>query len=138
MSAAPAARPCGSCPYRRDVPSGVWAAGEYERLPAYDYPTPFQPPALFFCHQQNGKLCAGWVGCHDMYESLALRLQASMGSILTDEDIEAALSYESPVPLFDTGLEAAQHGLANVQAPDANAQRIIDRLVRKRTRRQTQ
>jgi hypothetical protein len=31
-----AARPCASCPYRKDVPSGIWAAHEYTKLLAYD------------------------------------------------------------------------------------------------------
>nr|WP_280343300.1 DUF6283 family protein [Nocardia neocaledoniensis] len=31
----PAPRPCVSCPYRRDVPSGVWDFGEYEKLRGY-------------------------------------------------------------------------------------------------------
>lgn len=46
----PAPQPCASCPYRRDVPSGIWAAEEYAKLPAYDADTPFQPPHLFLCH----------------------------------------------------------------------------------------
>ena len=25
-------QPCSSCPYRKDVPSGVWAHHEYEKL----------------------------------------------------------------------------------------------------------
>ena len=48
----PAKSPCGSCPYRQDVPSGVWAASEYEKLPAYDAPETFmQPPGLFIREQ---------------------------------------------------------------------------------------
>jgi hypothetical protein len=47
----PASNPCGSCPYRRDVPSGVWDAAEYEKLPRYDGPMADQPARLFLCHQ---------------------------------------------------------------------------------------
>ncbi|WP_336794377.1 DUF6283 family protein [Gordonia malaquae] len=50
----PAPRPCESCPYRRDVPSGVWAESEYEKLRAYDAPTGEQPVRLFLCHQYDG------------------------------------------------------------------------------------
>jgi hypothetical protein len=32
----PAPKPCESCPYRKDVPSGVWSEGEYRKLPQYD------------------------------------------------------------------------------------------------------
>jgi hypothetical protein len=39
-SAAPTKYPCPSCPYRKDVPSGVWAPEEYDKLPAYDNDTP--------------------------------------------------------------------------------------------------
>jgi hypothetical protein len=53
----PARNPCGSCPYRKDVPSGVWETLEYEKLPPYDGETFEQPFEAFFCHQQNGRLC---------------------------------------------------------------------------------
>lgn len=130
---APAAAPCVSCPYRRDVPSGVWAPEEYAKLPPFDQPTPFQPLALFFCHQQDGRLCAGWCATHDMDESLALRLAAADGRISQD-DLEAVLWYETPVPVFASGAEAAAHGLAAVESPPAEAVAVIHRLDRKRRR----
>jgi hypothetical protein len=125
----PAPRPCESCPYRRDVPSGVWAADEYEKLPAFDAPTYHQPWSLFLCHQQNGRLCAGWVGCHDMDHSLALRLHASS---LGAEVVTACLDYTSPVPLFKTGSEAATHGLAELERPGDGAQRVMSKISRRR------
>ena len=73
---APAKNPCGSCPYRRDVPSGVWDESEYHKLPEFDKPTAEQPPRVFMCHQDNDRLCAGWVACHDMDESLGFRINA--------------------------------------------------------------
>ena len=45
--------PCGSCPYRRDVPSGIWEQHEYDKLPEYDGQTWEQNPALFLCHQRG-------------------------------------------------------------------------------------
>jgi hypothetical protein len=132
-SAAPAKYPCASCPYRRDVASGVWSPEEYAKLPPYDNATWGQPPGAFFCHQQNGRLCAGWVGCHDMQESLGMRLAVSTG--LSIEDYEAALSYTSPVPLFDSGAEAAAHGMAEVPAPGPKAQRTIRKIEDRRQRR---
>ena len=54
----PAKRPCGSCPYRRDAPSGIWSREEYEKLPEYDKPTAYQPPQVFMCHRNAGCLCA--------------------------------------------------------------------------------
>jgi hypothetical protein len=119
--------PCRSCPYRKDVPSGVWAPEEYDKLPLYDAETFDQPFGAFYCHQQDGRLCAGWVGCHDMQESLGLRMAK-----LTPEDYELALDYESPVELFASGAEAAAHGKAEITNPSLPARRTIDRLARKR------
>jgi len=127
---APAARPCGSCPYRRDVPSGVWAAEEYEKLPPYDAPTMCQPKGVFLCHQGSGRACAGWVAVHDMEHSLALRLAVAAGPV---EDAAAFVEYETETPLFASGAEAAAHGLAGVLAPDEAAVRVIGRLRRKRS-----
>lgn len=123
--------PCGSCPYRCDVPSGVWHLSEYAKLPHYDKRETYeQPPEAFFCHQQDGRLCAGWVAVHDMAESLGLRLAATLG--LIDAAVyEAALVYRSPVPLWASGLEAAEHGVADLNRPGERAQRTIQRLGRK-------
>ena len=126
----PAPRPCSSCPYRRDVPSGVWALEEYEKLPEYDGPTYGQAAGAFQCHQQDARLCAGWVGCHDMEQSLAFRLLARSGA-LADEEVEAVLDYTTDVPLFASGAEAAAHGLRELEAPGADARRVIGRLRRK-------
>lgn len=133
MTLGPASRPCGSCPYRRDVPSGVWEPVEYAKLPAYDRPTGEQPAAMFLCHQQDGRVCAGWAGCHDMDQALAMRLAGINGDMIPDE-WNATLDYESPVPLFASGAEAAAHGLRDVTRPDEKACRTIDRLTRKRAR----
>ncbi|WP_368860531.1 DUF6283 family protein [Amycolatopsis magusensis] len=45
-----------------------------------------QPGGLFQCHQNNGDdlqriICAGWSGCHDGDELLALRLAVTDGRI---------------------------------------------------------
>jgi hypothetical protein len=69
-----------------------------------------------------------------MYESFGLRLAASRG-MMSDEDIERTLDYESPVPLFASGREAAEHGLARIERPGADAGRMIGKLERRATRR---
>lgn len=135
MTATPAKNPCGSCPYRKDVPSGLWAEEEYVKLPPYDNDTPEQPMAAFFCHQQDGRLCAGWVGCHDMRNNLGLRIAASMHAI-SIEDFQAALDYTTDVPLHESGAAACEHGLANIADPDPKAQRAIDKLTRKLGRKE--
>lgn len=125
----PAKNPCGSCPYRRDVPSGVWHPSEYAKLPEYDKSTAEQPPGVFLCHQQDGRMCAGWVGCHDQQNLLALRFWALNGA--DPDDVDEVLDYTTEVPLFDSGAEAAEHGMAEVETPGPKAARTIDRLTKK-------
>lgn len=130
----PAPWPCASCPYRKDVPSGVWSDEEYDKLPRYDLPTADQPPSVFTCHQGNGRLCSGWVGCHDMLESMGMRMSILHGT-LSRADYEAALDYSSPVELFESGEAAAEHGRAEIEIPGAGARRTIDKLDARRRRR---
>lgn len=130
----PAKNPCGSCPYRRDVPSGVWHPEEYGKLPQFDRPTQEQPSTVFLCHQQDGRVCSGWAGCHDMENSLGVRMGVVTG-FLSPEDVEAIVDHEAGVPLFASGTEAAEHGMAGVDAPDGRAARIIDKLETRAARR---
>lgn len=127
------AAPCASCPYRKDVPSGVWARNEYEKLPAYDGGTLEQflneAVAMFNCHQQDGYLCAGWVAVHDMTQSAAIRM--------TREEIDPMIfDYVSPVPVFASGQEAHDHGVRDIENPSDEAYRVVDRLERKAARRE--
>lgn len=123
----PSKAPCGTCPYRTDVPAGIWHESEYEKLPGYDGETFDQltagATALFFCHQKDGNLCAGWVGCHDMDHNLAIRI--------TRVD-EMVFDYESPIPLFASGAEAALHGLSGIDNPSPEALAAMSKLQRKR------
>ena|ERR1035441_6863319 len=127
----PAQNPCGSCPYRKDVPSGVWAREEYLKLPAYDLETGEQPTAIFLCHQQTGRPCAGWCGTHDMNHSLAMRF-AAMSRGTSRETIDAILDYQTDVPLFSSGAEACQHGLKGIRRPSEKAKGLIVNLSRKK------
>lgn len=127
----PAPRPCASCPYRRDVPSGIWHPDEYARLPPYDDPTPYQPGSVFLCHQVNGRACAGWAGCHDMTHNLAIRLAESTGDI-TPDDAEELRAYTTDVALFASGREAAEHGMRDVEHPSADAVRTLRKIMRRR------
>lgn len=135
----PAPRPCETCPYRRDVPAGVWEAVEYERLPEYDGATPIdQPTGVFLCHQYGrgpgARLCAGWVGCHGAENLFALRF-ALIRKDITPETHQAAHEYVSPVPLFASGAEACEHGMSGVDAPDGDARDAIRKLERSRRAR---
>lgn len=115
--------PCSSCPYRRDVPSGVWAFEEYEKLRDYDAPTGSQPFAEFGCHATPTALCHGWAVVHSNrgreFELLALRLHGYP-------------PIPPPgVPLFGSGEEAADHGQRDIERPTEEATTTVDRLLRK-------
>lgn len=120
----PATRPCGSCPYRRDVPGGVWHLSEYEKLPLYDLATGEQPLGIFLCHRQDGRVCAGWCAVHDMENCLALRIAAAGERI----DPQPLIDYTTDVSLFESGREAAIHGVRGLANPDAAARRIIEKM----------
>ena len=120
--------PCKTCPYRRDVPSGLWAAEEYAKLPCYDGSMLDQlmngGGAVFDCHQSDGNICAGWLGCHGAHDLVALRL--------TKQDIAPAVfRFKSPVPLFKSGTQAAEHGMKAIRRPGPRARRAIARLIGK-------
>ena len=128
----PAPRPCASCPYRVDVPSGVWDTSEYAKLPDYDQDTMNQPMGVFLCHQVNGRACAGWVGCHDMTQNLALRLAIGTGAV-DENTADAILDYTTDVPLFTSGQEAADHGNAQAANPTPDAVRTMNKITRRRS-----
>lgn len=118
---------CRSCPYRRDVPSGVWSPDEYAKLPPYDAPTGEQPFAAFACHATPALACHGWAVVHSArghaHDLLALRLYAP------GEPIPAAR-----VPLFSSGAEAAAHGLRDVECPGEDARAAVALLMDKHAR----
>ncbi|QNO01135.1 hypothetical protein [Mycobacterium phage CELFI] len=133
----PAPNPCASCPYRRDVPSGIWAEQEYVKLPQYDADMPYQPTGLFQCHQNerndpHARLCAGWVGTHGPDNLLSLRLASAFGSMSPDE-LDATYDYTTTVPLFSSGAEAAAHGIEAIDAPDEDAEEAIAKIVKRRS-----
>lgn len=133
----PAPRPCGACPYRQDVPSGVWSPEDYAKLPGFDGPTWQQVPRLFQCHlhdldDDHARVCAGWAGCHDMDENMAVRVALASGEI-TVETARAICRYESPVSLFASGAEAAVHGMREIHNPSPEARAAMSKIERVRT-----
>lgn len=121
-----AKRPCGSCPYRKDVPSGIWAQEEYDKLPAYDGPTAMQDPHAFMCHQRTGNLCAGWLACHGTYGPTALiavRLLSFFGNVS-----DAVWDYVTDVPVFKSGAEAREHGMRDIDKPGMQARKLVTKL----------
>ena len=114
--------PCSTCPYVRATPPGVWDPEEYERLRAYDEPTGDQPMGSFGCHYDNGNLCGGWLAAHDIYELLAIRLAVSMGFV-----DPAVYDYETDVPCWGSGNEAADRGIVHGE-PSDEAKAAISRI----------
>ncbi|UGT58806.1 DUF6283 family protein [Nocardia asteroides] len=132
----PAERPCDSCPYRRGVPSGIWDRSEYDKMRRYDAATADQPTQLWQCHQHDAadpsrRLCAGWVGCHQPH-LLAIRIAPFDGRI-SIATAEACERYQSPVELFASGAEAADHGQRDLGAPGPRARRLIAKIARARS-----
>ena len=121
----PRKTPCASCPYRKNVPSGVWDASEYAKLPGYDGQIHEQTSrAVFMCHQQDGCACSGWLGHRDPDDLLAVRLGVSFGTL-----DPSCLDYTTDVPLFDSGQAAADHGMADIETPGAEAREVIEKIV---------
>lgn len=117
--------PCGSCPYRKDVPSGIWAKHEYDKLPGYDGETwEQQSVAVFMCHQRDGRLCGGWLACHGASELLALRLCRRVHP--------SVYAYTTDVAVFASGAVARAHGLKDIPKPKAAARKMVAGLVRLR------
>lgn len=114
--------PCPQCPYRCDVPSGVWAEEEYDKLRNYDSETAEQPFGGFSCHATPEKFCHGWAVTHtsrgNRFDLIALRLAGVV------EIPKAA------VPLFESGNAAADHGMREIDAPGPEAIEAIKALGR--------
>lgn len=125
----PRRTPCASCPYRRSVPSGIWAEEEYEKLRRYDGETHEQTAlAVFNCHQGAGEVCSGWLGHRDPADLLAVRIGVMAG----DVDPSCA-EYTTDVPLFASGAEAADHGCRELTAPTELARQAITKITRTRS-----
>ncbi len=122
--------PCKTCPYRRDVPSGLWAKEEYDKLKLYDGDIGEQlakgASGRFDCHQRDGHLCAGWVATHGPRNLLALRLARDIA--------KEVFTYTTAVPVFESGTAAAKHGMRDIKRPRVAARNAIKRLIRKRDR----
>jgi hypothetical protein len=127
----PRPEPCATCPYRKNVPSGIWAETEYAKLEGYDGSTTEQAVAnavgVFYCHSAPEKVCAGWAAVHGDPESFALRIASARG-----HDVHAVLAYSTDVPLFGSGHEAAAHGRAGIEEPDEAAKEAVAKVSKAR------
>lgn len=97
---------------------------------------PTRLTGLFQCHQSDAdsavkRVCAGWAGCHESEELLALRLGLFDGRI-DAATYRAAIEYVWPVSLLPSGGDTAAHGEAGVDASAQEARRVIDKIARAR------
>jgi len=118
-------KPCTSCPYRKDHPSGVWDKSEYEKLRDYDSNAAI---GIFLCHQTNAHgletLCRGWVSVH--CDSVAVRLAVVTGKIEPEEPYR-----NCGVPLHESGNAAGDAGERNLNRPTVKAMGMVGRLIKK-------
>jgi hypothetical protein len=54
-----------------------------------------------------------------------------MANLIDPADLDATLDYVSPVPLWSSGAEAAEHGMADVENPGDAARSAVDKLARR-------
>lgn len=121
-------KPCESCPYRKDVPSGVWHEQEYLKLAEYDKETQDQPIGVFLCHAADREktLCRGWVEVHGKQSGekdlLCTRIQIDREFL----DVEPC-----GIPLYSSGQEAMEAGLREVDFPSQEAIDLMIKIQRK-------
>lgn len=125
--------PCASCPYRCDVPSGVWDASEYEKIKPFDAQFPVQPMAWFLCHYSTGALCRGWLDCHGD-SLLIVRLGIARGDKFS-EALLRALDEKPAVAVFRSAAAAARHGRRDISNPGKRAVVFMDRILKTRGRK---
>lgn len=52
---------------------------------------------------------------------------------ISPETAQITRDYSSPVPLFASGTDAAAHGMRDIEHPDGEACRTIDKIIRVRS-----
>ena len=120
------AKPCLACPYRLDVPSGVWSWSEYEKLRAYDNITPEQPFEAFSCHATPDQICNGWAVCHTS--------RGNEHDLLSMRIIGYPAIPPAKVPLHPSGNAAADFGQRDIEDPSDEAMEVVDKLMQRHER----
>lgn len=124
--------PCASCPYRKDVPSGIWSTEEYDKIVPFDNATWMQPPRVFMCHQADGCMCRGWLDVHGG-DLLGLRLACVKGEV-DHEAVSKALDEDPAAPVFASAAKAAKHGRRSINRPGRKARQMVFKIETKRSR----
>lgn len=128
--------PCASCPYRTDHPSGTWAPEEYLKLLEFADPDIGESVAglgVFLCHHSRlgfaeHAACRGWASVES--QSLAVRM-AFARHVLDPTEV---LDHTPSISLFNTGQEAAENGLRDIDRPGKLA-RTMQADIRRKARR---
>lgn len=116
--------PCSTCPYRRDVPSGIWDREEYEKLPQWDHEMAFA--GTFLCHTDPAAICRGWMEVHE--RNMSVRL-----AMFRVEWTEANRK-PTKIPLYRSGLAAMRAGLRALARPSGDAKKAITSILERRER----
>lgn len=86
------------------------------------------------CHQKNGSMCRGWLDCHGA-ELLAVRIGCVAGKIEIGK-LQEALQETPMTPVFESGTDAAMHGMEKIVDPSPEAIRLMSKLENQRARKQ--
>lgn len=129
MGAHPRKQPCASCPYRVNVPSGIWHPDEYAKLERYDGEIHEQiqndGTRVFSCHQDGVAVCSGWLGHREEPSDL---IAVRMGIIDGQLDPSCA-EYTTQTALFPSGHEAAKQGRRDLEHPSNRAQKAMRKIM---------
>lgn len=85
-----------------------------------------QPHTWFGCHAKPESVCTGWL--HTVliappgWDSLGLRLLSQK------VDVPDLSNFKATVEMFDTGTEACEHGMRDIDAPGPEAQLAMFQL----------
>lgn len=106
--------PCDQCPWRRDLPTGVFPAKAFKLSAPTSYDAAM---SSFACHmsgmEKGGATCAGFLLSYGAIHNIAVRIAQATRGLRLEE-------VSSPYPLFNTYREMA---VANGVSPRAPALR---------------
>ena len=141
-SVASPAKPCGTCPYSRLTPVGVWSETEYRDLLASDRD---QIGKVYGCHLADGTVCRGWLadqkrrGLPSIALRLALMSDARAARAAGGEKGKLGATYEAVDPddpdLYDSIEEMAEANRGrDFPSRDPRARKLLKRKRRRRRR----
>ena len=120
------ARPCGSCPYLRSTPVGLWDHAEFDNLREQDA----DPMAgkTFGCHLRDGSLCRGWLADQKRRGIPSIRLRLMLCA--NEEARVAFAAVDEKDPDLYANIEEMCEANQGVEFPahDRAAQKLLRRV----------